>query len=343
MGESTLNKPKIWFLTPSVDAASGGINNFYRLCELAEELGIEAYILSETAYPCCDPPHLSKYWKEIAFSHYYQGKYDHPDIQDGDIIVQPEIYNWQSLISKKVRRVTYIQNWALADRRSWQKHYWIYNNSVNLTYSINNAIRNFDVGYSIVLPPPGQGDMDIPHVKPFMDAEKITWSLVTPYFDPSEFSFGSNDPGKILMFPRKSAWIAEHMKNVFGDNLILVDGLKPHEVIDLYREVGMVILPSPAEGLCFPAIEAMLSGAVVVTWPCGAIEEYVIDGITGVMTEYGDIEDLCNKTRNLLENPALRSEIAVNARELASTLYTRERAKMELFIAYHRACTFKSE
>jgi glycosyltransferase involved in cell wall biosynthesis len=343
MGENVLRKPKIWFLTPSVNSAAGGINHFYRLCELAEELGIEAYVLSETVYPCCDPPHLNKYWREIEFSHYYQGKYDYAGIQDGDIIIQPEIYNWQSLISKKVRRITYIQNWALADRRSWQKHYWTYNNTVNLTYSINNAIRNFDVGYSIVLPPPGEGDMDIKHVKPFMDSQKITWSLVSPYFNPDEFSFGENDSQKILMFPRKSAWIAEEMKSAFGDNLMLVDGLQPSEVIDLYKQVGIVVLPSPAEGLCFPAIESMLSGAVVVSWPCGAPEEFLIDGITGMMAEFGNIEDLASKISFLLQNPEKRKEIAINARKLAEQLFSRERSKMELFIAYHRACTYKSE
>ena len=338
-----MKAPKIWFLCPNVQFPAGGVNNFYRLCELADELGIEARVLSEEAYPCCDPPHLAKYWKEIQFSHYYQSKYDHPEIESGDIIIQPEIYNWQSLISKPVRRITYIQNWALADRHSWQKNYWTYSNSANLSHSINNVLRSFDIGYSIVLPPPGHGDMDVPHVKPFMDAEKISWSIVSPYFDASRFSFGKNDPKKILMFPRKSAWIAEHMKEAFPDNIILADGLKPEEVISLYREVGMVILPSPAEGLCFPAIEAMLSGAVVVSWPCGAIEEYVVDGVTGVMAEYGDVDDLCRKTKSLLENPELRLKIAVRARDLASTLYTREKSKQELFIAYHRACNFRSE
>jgi hypothetical protein len=336
-----MNKPKIWFLTPSVDTASGGINNFYRLCGLAEELGIEAYILSETPYPCCDPPELTKFWREIQFSHHYQSKYDHPEIQDGDIIIQPEIYNWKSIISKRVRRITYVQNWALTGKRDWQDHYWTYNNNVNLTFSINNSMRMTDVKNNIVLPLPGQGEMDLHHTRGFIEADKISWSLVSPYFESENFSFGENDPSKILMFPRKSGWIAHEFKKRFGDKVILADGLQPEQVLDLYRQVGMVILPSPAEGLCFPAVEAMLSGAVVVSWPCGAPEEFLIDGITGMMARFGDINDLISKTEHLLNNPSKREEIAKNARQLAEKLFSKERSKMELFLAYHQACNYK--
>lgn len=324
---------KIWFLIPYVDAPAGGINNYYRLCELAEELGIEARVLTEDVYPHCDPKHLGRYWHRIEPGDWT--RYDIPEIQEGDIVVQPEISTWKFPFSKPVRRVTYVQNWALCIPREWQRRYWIYNNSVNLTYTVNSILRNYNHEVSMR----SFFEMSIAHTKEFIESEKVEFSLVTPYFDPKNFSFGKNDPEKIIMFPRKSPEVVEAFKQVFGEKIVEVDNLPPSEVLKLYSESGFVVLPSPAEGLCFPAIEAMLSGAVVISWPCGAPEEFLIDEETAIMGKFGDVEGLIEKTKEILADSQKRRQIAVKARLLAESLYTRERTKMELFLAYHRTCS----
>ena len=98
-------KQKIWFLSPPVHVPTGGINNFYRLCSIAEELGIEAKVISITPYSHPDPQDLVKYWKKADNIGFRHDMFDIPDIEEGDIVVQPEIYDWKPIFSKKVRRV----------------------------------------------------------------------------------------------------------------------------------------------------------------------------------------------------------------------------------------------
>jgi hypothetical protein len=334
--DNVKRKEKIWFLSPPVSVPTGGINNFYRLCDLANELGIESYVLSVGPYSHPDPSNLSKYWRKVEEIGFRYDMFNSPLISDGDIVVQPEIYNWKPFFSVPVRRVTYIQNWALVSNHSFENHYWVYNNMTHLTYCIE-AVRCSFLTDDFLLK---GGNMELEETRGFIESKKIKWSTVSPYFNKEDFKISTKDID-IVMFPRKSPQLAEMAKSHFGDKLMLVDGVSPEEVKEIISRAKIVILPSAAEGLCFPAIEAILSGTVVATWNCGAPEDYIIDGYTGILSEYGNMNQLINKVENVLNGGV--ENITKNAYELITGWYNKENAKRELLVSYFSTLSTKPE
>lgn len=333
-------KANIWFLMPSTNVPTGGINNCYRLCQIADELGIKARVLSEYPYEYCDPTNLIKYWVEIPNVGFRYDKYNVNHIQEGDIVVLPEIYGWRPQFDVPVRRVTYIQNWALMSEHSWENHYWTYNNWTHLSYCIESAHYE---GYTHRTRLPGDRPVDWPDTAMMVGKKKLKWTSLTPYFDFENYSTGYNDPNKILMLPRKMGNTMDIFKNEFGDKLVIVDNVTPKELRDIYREVGTLIIPSPAEGLSFPMIEALLSGCCVVSWECGAPEEYLIHGVTSMLAEFGDIHGLINHTKYLINNPIEMKKMSEKGRNLVTELYTKEKTKTEMYIAYYASLKIKPE
>lgn len=330
----------IWFLIPSTNNPVGGINNCYRICEIADELGIKARVLSEYPYEYCDPNNLIKYWISIPNIGFQTNKYDIPDIQEGDIVVQPEIYSWRSVFSKPVRRVTYIQNWSLMGENSWENHYWTYNNWTHLTYCIESS--HYDKYIHRERLPFGR-PADWVDTNEMVKKKKLKWSSLTPYFDFEKFKTGNNDSSKILMLPRKMENSIEIFQKEFGEKLIIVDNVTPEELRNIYQEVGILVLPSPAEGLSFPMIEALLSGCCVVTWECGAPEEYLINMETSMISKFGDIQGLIENIKYLINNPNEIKRMSENGRRLVTSLYTREKTKDELYITYHSSLKINPE
>ena len=208
-----------------------------------------------------------------------------------------------------------------------------------ITYCIEAIAKtNYPNRYRL----PQDSNVDISNTDHFINAKKLKWSAVSPYFIKEDFRIADKEID-IVMFPRKSPKIVEVFKNFFGDSLLIVDGVTPDEVKEILSKTKIVVLPSAAEGLCFPAIEAMLSGAVVVTWNCGAPEDYVIDNFTGMLAKYGDVGSLLEKTKYLLDNESRIKEISENAYNLISNLYTKEGSKKELLLSYHSSLLIDPE
>jgi glycosyltransferase involved in cell wall biosynthesis len=73
-------------------------------------------------------------------------------------------------------------------------------------------------------------------------------------------------------------------------------------------------LPSYGEGMPVSIIEAMAYGLAVISTPVGGIPELVDDGVTGYLVKPGDIEDLYEKLKILIEQADLRVEMGRNGR-----------------------------
>lgn len=319
-----MNKPSIWFLVPSVQVASGGTNNTYRLCELADEIGIKARVVSKSAYPITDPEYLAKYWI-------------HEDeqmslVQEGDLIVTPEMWPERPTYKIPIRRVKYVQGWSLAHRRLPHETIFWYYNQTNLGYALSSVgVPELEIA---TLSPEG---MTLKDWEPrIVSEEHTTWHKVQPYFIEKEFSV-PRDRNKICMMPRRCPEIVQKAKELFKDNLVIIDGVKPAEVQKIMRGCGIFLLATPAEGLSFPAVEALLSGLCVVGWVCGGPEEFLIDGITAEMVQYGHYNDMFHRAQQLQNNHDKQEFLAKNGKDLVTRLYTREGSKLELFIAYHAA------
>lgn len=357
-------RPYVWFIAPRILKPTGGLNNFFNLCKVFdEEFGIHARVISlGPINPFIHSSELVKYWQELKGkssqnnednndqSYYYPINYDYrnyniPGFEEGDIVIQPELIHQKCFFSKPVRRIVYVQNWALTRPITWEKHFWIYNNSINLSYSITNIMRNQNC--KIYVNP--MENLNIQNTTEFIqNKKKVDWSLVTPYFDFSISEKALNNiynKTKVLLFTRKSeTYINDALRYIFGPYLLMVDDVSHDEVIRIMQnEAAVLVFPSPAEGMGFPAIEAMLTGVAIATWDCGAPEEFLIDDITAAVANFGDVPSLIAKVRYLMENPHVRQKYCTNALNLVKQLYTKEKTITELYLAYHRAKNFDVE
>lgn len=115
----------------------------------------------------------------------------------------------------------------------------------------------------------------------------------------------------------------------------LVEGIRAAGLEDHVRLLGKVagakaymkdfdlfLMTSRSEGLPLTVYEAFLYGTPVVTTCAGGIPEAVTDGHSGVMTAIGDHIALAQGIERMMQNPALRQEIARNAHALLLEKFT---------------------
>lgn len=101
--------------------------------------------------------------------------------------------------------------------------------------------------------------------------------------------------------------IAEH---------VVCHGEVPHPDLPAYYAAADVFcLPSHDESFGLANVEAMACGLPVVTTDLEGITTYLANGENGLLARVGDPRDLADKLTMVLESPALRSQLAEQARD----------------------------
>ena len=93
-----------------------------------------------------------------------------------------------------------------------------------------------------------------------------------------------------------------------GDTIRFVHGLTTEEIVQLYAESTVAVVPSEYEGFGLPAGEAMASGVPVVSTDGGALPEVV--GDAGIVVPARDPGALADAIVKLLDNEPLRARLA---------------------------------
>lgn len=70
----------------------------------------------------------------------------------------------------------------------------------------------------------------------------------------------------------------------------------------IYNSSQIFVLPSLVEGFPVPPLEAMACGAAVVATRNGGCEEYIIDGVNGLLCNIKDSKNLALKVEYLIDN-----------------------------------------
>jgi L-malate glycosyltransferase len=81
----------------------------------------------------------------------------------------------------------------------------------------------------------------------------------------------------------------------------------------------LFLLPSETESFGLAALEAMSCGVPVISSNSGGLPEVNQDGITGFLSNVGDIESMSKNAISILKNEATLSQFKANAREVAKT------------------------
>jgi len=82
----------------------------------------------------------------------------------------------------------------------------------------------------------------------------------------------------------------------------------------LLAKVDVFVLPSYNEGLSLAMLEAMGWGLPIIVTPVGGVSEVVTQGESGLLVNPGDIEQLSEAMKSLIENESLRLSLGAKAR-----------------------------
>jgi glycosyltransferase involved in cell wall biosynthesis len=102
------------------------------------------------------------------------------------------------------------------------------------------------------------------------------------------------------------------------DGSVAIGHVPEDDLPALYGAATVVGYASRYEGFGLPPIEAMACGAAVVTTPVPAVVEVVGDGAATFRP--GDVDDLVRILRELVADPARRTELAHRGSEAVATL-----------------------
>lgn len=86
---------------------------------------------------------------------------------------------------------------------------------------------------------------------------------------------------------------------------------------EVYNALDVLVNSSHTEAMPLTLMEAMASGLPVVATRVGGVPDIVAEGETGFLVAPGDAADIAARTALLLADPALRTHMAVQARQRA--------------------------
>lgn len=107
-----------------------------------------------------------------------------------------------------------------------------------------------------------------------------------------------------------------------SEHVELRGAVSQDELISLYRSADICVVPSIFyESFSYTSAQAMSCGKPVIASRTGGIPEVVLDGETGLITEPGNVSELAQGLRRLLDDAGLRSALGEAGRERAVQLY----------------------
>ena len=128
------------------------------------------------------------------------------------------------------------------------------------------------------------------------------------------------------------------LKSAAPVNASFANRLGPQEMAAFYRGARFLVVPSRwFEGCPLVVSEAMSHGLPVIASRIGGLPEFVEDGVTGLLFEPGNVDDLAGKIRQLWDHPDLCRRMGEAGRNKAKLEYGEETYYRRLMSIYDRA------
>jgi N-acetyl-alpha-D-glucosaminyl L-malate synthase BshA len=125
-------------------------------------------------------------------------------------------------------------------------------------------------------------------------------------------------PAKLLMVgegpDRRNAEILAKKLGIKDDVLFVGNSTEVNELL-CYTDV--FLLPSETESFGFAALEAMAAEAAVISTNTGGLPEVNINGVTGYLSNIGDVEDMAANALKILQDDATLLQFKMRAKKHA--------------------------
>ena len=95
-------------------------------------------------------------------------------------------------------------------------------------------------------------------------------------------------------------------------------------VPDQVKSYDIFLFPSYREGLPIVTLESMASKVPIVAFKIRGCRESIVDGVTGYLVDFLDVDAMYEKTLLLLENETLRNEMGKKGRERVEDMFTKK-------------------
>jgi glycosyltransferase involved in cell wall biosynthesis len=113
---------------------------------------------------------------------------------------------------------------------------------------------------------------------------------------------------------------------------------------ELYRQSSILLFPSiSSEGCPLVGIEAMYFGNTAIGYDTGGAGEWLVDGLTGIRVERGDIDGLARAMTRLIADPEETTRLRRQARDFVSRKFTKNNHISQLTDVYERAIQDKGK
>ena len=132
-------------------------------------------------------------------------------------------------------------------------------------------------------------------------------------------------------------------KNLGIENCVKFTGYICNEKIpSILSCLDICVMPSIIEAFGVSAIEAQAMEVPVVASKVGGIPEVVLDGVTGILVEPENIEELKSAIKKLIENPLLRKNMGKAGRKFVLKHYNIEENVLLFKNLYYKIAEEKS-
>ncbi len=119
-----------------------------------------------------------------------------------------------------------------------------------------------------------------------------------------------------------------------SDQVIFTGSLPQEQVLPYYQQADVVINPSLSEAFGMSLVEAMATQTPVVATKIGGMTEIVNDGVTGLLTDPGDIQALTKAITKIISEPDTASKMREAGRKKVLQYYTWEQIVKSLVFNY---------
>lgn len=143
-----------------------------------------------------------------------------------------------------------------------------------------------------------------------------------------KFSTGSKIPYKLVIVGTGQTAVLDRVLKTMVNRPIFLSKVTDDQLIALYQNAALFVLPTLYEGFCLPVLEAMACGTPVITSHVSSLPEVV--GDAAILIDPNNIDELAGAIYNVLANKDLQKELREKGIRQAKKFSWSETAKQTL-------------